>query len=161
MGGNTALTGGYVTNDEQPRASANNSTTQSISNSTWTAVTFDTEDYDVGSMHSTSVNTSKFTVPTGGGGIYLLTAQVTFAANATGVRQIRFLKGSGATDIGGTSARSSVTATDIETLSSSLVVSLAAGDIVEVYAYQTSGGSLNIGSATAFAKNRMTVTKLW
>lgn len=43
------------------------------------AITFDSERFDLGAMHSTVSNTSRITVPTGGGGIYLIGAHVRYA----------------------------------------------------------------------------------
>ena len=56
------------------RCSAWNSATQSVPASTFTVLTFDSEDYDVGGLHSTVTNTSRLTVPSGGDGLYLITA---------------------------------------------------------------------------------------
>jgi hypothetical protein len=36
------------------------------------AITFDSESFDVGGMHSTVTSTERLTVPTGGGGLYML-----------------------------------------------------------------------------------------
>jgi hypothetical protein len=36
----------------------------------WVALTFNTEWYDYGAMHSTSTNTGRITIPTGGDGLY-------------------------------------------------------------------------------------------
>jgi hypothetical protein len=41
------------------------STTQIISGSTYTAITFNTEEFDSDAYHSTSSNTSRITIPTG------------------------------------------------------------------------------------------------
>lgn len=71
-------------------AKAHHSTTQSIANSTWTNVLFDTEGangWDSGTIHSVASNTQNFTVPATG--MYLCCCQVYWAANATGFRAIR------------------------------------------------------------------------
>ena len=52
----------------------------------WVAVTFDTERFDTDTIHSTSTNTSRLTINTGGK--YLIGGAVTFTANATGQRQL-------------------------------------------------------------------------
>lgn len=60
------------------------SSSQSITHSTWTWVTFDTELYDYRSMHSTTANTSYFTVPRDG--IYHVEAQIQGQASLTNWR---------------------------------------------------------------------------
>ena len=49
---------------------------QAIPATTYTVITFDTEDYDTDGFHSTSSNTSRITIPTGKGGYYLVTANL-------------------------------------------------------------------------------------
>lgn len=62
-----------------PRVYATKLTTQSFSSSTLTAVTFpDTELYDTDSLHSTSTNPSRFTVPAGMGGVWTVGYNVMF-----------------------------------------------------------------------------------
>jgi len=76
---------------DPPRCRLTNSANISITTSgTAQALTFDTETYDVNGMHSTSVNTSRITVPSDGAGTYHITASVRFANNATGFREIQF-----------------------------------------------------------------------
>ncbi|WP_373071319.1 hypothetical protein [Gemmatimonas sp.] len=53
---------------------------QSVSATTATAVLFNTETFDVGGLHSTSVNTSRITIPAGGDGLWLFAHTVTFTA---------------------------------------------------------------------------------
>lgn len=69
-----------------------------IATSTLAAVNFGsgTEVYDTDAFHDTTTNNPRITIPTGMGGKYRLTAQVPFAANATGQRIVGFTKnGSG------------------------------------------------------------------
>lgn len=142
---------GSTLRNGQARCQVSNSGTQAIPDDALTAVTFDTEDFDVGSMHSTASNTSRLTVPAGAGGVYLLTAHLRYDANATGVRGIRFLKN-------GTDA---LTTTCFHlgfsdsgsgpVLQLTVFASLAAGDYVEVQAYQNSTGSLNLDVNPRFA----------
>lgn len=143
------------------RCAAFHSTTQNIDDSTWTAIAFDSETFDVGALHSTVSNTSRFTVPSGGDGGYLLMAQASFAAASGGYRAVRFLKGLGATDIGGGVTESSPGTAAEAMVTTSLLVELVAGDVVEAYAFQSSGGSLAIGNAAAYLKNRMQVIQLY
>lgn len=63
-----------------PNCRVYNSTTFNVAGSTDTNVTFDSERYDDGGMHSTSTNTDRITVPSGGDGIYLVFGTVIFGA---------------------------------------------------------------------------------
>lgn len=112
------------------------------------AVTFDTETHDTGGMHSTSSNTSRITIPTGGSGMYLLGGGVEFAANATGYRQVA-LRINGTTVIAGSRA-TSASGTVATLLMTNCIYPLNAGDYVELTAFQNSGGNLNINSAAEF-----------
>ena len=75
-----------VTAGDALGCSAYNDGTQSIPDITDTAVTFNSEDWDNAGMHSTSVNTSRFTVPVGFAGRWSFDYGASFVANATGVR---------------------------------------------------------------------------
>ncbi len=116
---------------------------QSIADSTATAVTYAAENFDTNSFHDNVTNNSRFTVPSGQGGYYLCIAQNAYAnVAATGSREVVFRK-NGSTYMTQTSipganiARANcVYAVD--------VLNLVATDYVEVLAYQTSGGSLNL-----------------
>lgn len=138
------------------RVQVMHNTTQSITSSTWTALLFNSEDHDTGGMHSTSSNTSRLTVPSGGAaGAFLLHAAAAFAANATGVRGIRFRKNGGALSgefhVQGFSVSSVGPLIQMSTL-----VVLAAADYVEVEVFQDSGGALNVA-----ANPRFFAVKIW
>ena len=60
-----------------------NSLAISISNNTITLLTFDTEDYDTNSMHSTATNPGRLTCKTAGK--FHIGAQCLFGTNGTGV----------------------------------------------------------------------------
>lgn len=117
-------------------------TTQSISNATATAVTFDAETFDVDGYHSTVSNTSRMTVPSGKAGYFLLTSNLRYANNSTGGRSIDFYKNG--TRIAGT-YQPTVSGSSVA-YSASTVINGTVGDYFEVYAYQESGGALNINS---------------
>ena len=109
---------------------------QSIGNASDTKVTFDSETFDTASAFASD----KFTVPAGEGGKYFIYCNVAFAADSGGNR-INYLYKDGASmfrisSFGG-SAGSNTFA------SSGLIVSLSAAEYLEIYTYQSSGGSLN------------------
>lgn len=132
------------------------STTQSVAHDTLTAVTFDSEDYDTG-LHS-AVNPTRITIPAGGAGVYHVKANIVFASNATGYRQIQFRK-NGA-DVGTLVTMAPVNGAATAIMHSATLV-LAAADYVEVFVYQNSTVALNIGNATTRSvQNQMTMTKI-
>lgn len=133
-----------------PTCRVYNSANISITNNTLTALTFDTEEFDVGAgMHSTSVNTGRLTVPTGCGGKYVIGADIEFAANATGSRLIR-LRVNGATNIAQVQYPSS-SGTYASALAISSVYALSAADYVEVVVLQDSGGALNVTTQASYS----------
>jgi hypothetical protein len=120
------------------------STTQSIANATYTAVTFNTEDYDTDAIHDNVTNNTRFTIPSGKGGKWLTSGVVTFASNASGFRFVRLYKNgtafivpAGVPPVNG----------DTTQLAFSYIHTFTAGDYMEVFVYQNSGGNLNIAGA--------------
>ena len=77
------------TSSAQPRAKTfRNVANQVIPNNVLTALNLNAEQYDIGILHDNVVNPERMTIPSGGGGSYSFTAQVTFEADSTGIRQI-------------------------------------------------------------------------
>lgn len=128
-------------------AYANNSAAQSVNNNTNTVLSWNSEFYDTESMHSTSSNTSRITVPVSG--IYLAMGQVAFAANATGQRLARIIS-DGAVTWGASSvpanSGSYVTYVQVQAL-----LNLSASSYIELQVYQDSGGALNANSDSVLA----------
>ena len=122
----------------QPQVRVFNSAVQSIPNTTLTAHTFNSERWDTDSIHSTVSNTSRLTAVTSG--LYDINGTIEFASNAIGHRQI-------AIKLNNITFISSHTTNALSTLSTNLAIStiyqLAAGDYVELFVAQTSGGPLN------------------
>jgi hypothetical protein len=122
------------------------SAVQSISNNTFTAITFNLEDFDTNTYHDNSTNNSRITIPTGKGGYYALSGVVSFAANGTGARGITLNKNGAeinylifqAPNVSGQPLMVPI----------SYVISAAANDYLELFAYQASGGSLDIKTET-------------
>lgn len=124
---------------DPPACSIKETTPQSVATASDTVLTSDEENFDNDAMHSTVSNTSRVTIQTGGR--YLLAGTVSFAANATGNRVVRFL-------VNGTTQHAMATLPGFA--GADLYVSftkplvLAASDYVEVQVQQTSGGNLNV-----------------
>jgi hypothetical protein len=102
-------------------------------------LTFDSERYDTDTIHSTVSNTSRLTATTAGK--YDIKGSISYTAAASGVRLARILL-NGATVIAN-ETRASASAADATAMTVATVYDLAAGDYVELQAYQNSGGSLN------------------
>lgn len=114
------------------------STSQSIANTTFTAISLDAERFDNASLHSTSVNTSRvtFTEP----GLYLLSGYIEWTANATGLRHLGIaLSATTWLACQEHSAGSTISCG----LSLSTVYKFAAAEWISLMVYQSSGGALN------------------
>jgi hypothetical protein len=131
-----------------PTCGVFNNANFSVANNTLTAITFNSERWDIGACHSTSSNTSRLTVPSGGGGIYMIGGNVQYASSATGVRSTS-IRLNGTTTIAAMSDNSLTATTLAHTICT--MRRLAAADYVELTVFQTSGGNLNVEFATAYS----------
>lgn len=138
------------------RCKLQSSAVQGISNSSVSIISFDSEFYDVGALHSPTFNISRITVPGDGNtGAWHLVAEIEFAANATGRREVYITKNGNiiaaarsiAFSAGGFGPRIQVTAIDSDP---------AVGDFYDVRVFQDSGGALNVSAGSTFA-----ATHLW
>lgn len=123
-----------------------NSADLAVANTTVTTLTFNSERYDDADYHSTSSNTSRLTIPQPGR--YRVGGNIRWASNATGFRVVYlFLNASTYIAI---ESRAAVSGgpTDINI---NTEWEFAAGDYVELQGYQSSGGSLNVTSASAYS----------
>ncbi len=124
-------------------ARVTHNTAQSLANATFTSVQLNTSERDTDGFYDPAVPT-RLTVPSGLGGEYLLSAQVEFAANATGRRELGIRVNGTTTVVSDIRAGLSV----ITRLMVHTQVRLNAGSYLEVRAFQDSGGALNINSNT-------------
>jgi hypothetical protein len=126
-------------------------TLQSTANATYTAVDLVGADvYDTDSFHDPSSNPSRITIPTGLGGYYKLWGVVAFKDNATNERQFFLYKnGSQVGSLGGMGTASFWNAGGGNDASAyfTTILNLAAGDYIQLYGRQYSGGTLNISYA--------------
>lgn len=102
--GTPAITGGTVNSStlgtptvNTMRVKLRTGTNIAITTGVTTALPWDTEDYDTDALHGTT-NTSRITIPTGGGGIYLLAANVNWSLNTNSYRLMGIRK-NGGTDV--------------------------------------------------------------
>lgn len=121
------------------------SANQTISNSVQTAVTFDVEQFDTNSFHSTSTNTSRITIPSGYAGKYLFVMKACWAASSTGNRLINYLYKNNSEF-----TRVETPSTGYEPgLSLVVIADAAVNDYFEFFVLQTSGGNLNLGGSAS------------
>lgn len=119
-----------------------------VPNNAFTVVSLDAEDYDNAgagqpAMHSTSTDPTRIVIQETGR--YLVQAAGGFASNATGVRGIQVRLNAAGSAAGGVPLFTShvVPPTGVSTFISDLrAVGLTAGDYVELFLFQSSGGSL-------------------
>lgn len=127
-------------------AQVTNTSAQSISNGTYTAINFQSEVFDTDGFHDNSTNNTRLTIPAGKGGKYLITGQANFASNSSGFRAIAIMKNGGASQIA--YANANPISGSSFTFEFSCVVSAVATDYYEMNVYQSSGGSLNVNSGS-------------
>jgi hypothetical protein len=123
-----------------------NSTTQAITNNSETVLTFDTEDFDTDGFHSTSSNTSRFTVPAGLSGKYEVIARAYFPFTASNFKYLGIWKNGNTTAIYRVAGP---TATSPDTVALSTVLDLVAGDYIEITWTHDNGSTQNTGHASA------------
>lgn len=126
------------------------SSTQSVNNISWTAITFDSETRDDGGFHSTSSNTDRMTAPATGW--YQISANIEFVASSTGSRMVRFYL-NGTTEIARAALASIATYSTFVPLTATYY--LTASDYVTCDVFQDSGGSLNVGTSSFYQIHRV------
>lgn len=133
-----------------PVAMLRQTSAQTLSTGTSTAIQFNAEDVDddvdgVGG-HDNVTNNTRYTARYPG--IYLVSGGVTFAANATGFRLLWFRVNG--IDINGSLVElNAVTGGAVAGMATRTIEQyLASGDYVELIAHQTSGGNLNTSVGT-------------
>lgn len=124
---------------QNSEATVTRTAAQSIPDATATAIAWDAEDFDTDAIHDNVTNNTRLTVPMAGK--YLITANVSFAFNATGTRLLRLRK-NGASQLAANSLPSH--ASIGVGVGFAYIASLAASDFVEIQAFQNSGGALNV-----------------
>jgi hypothetical protein len=119
-------------------------TNYSLSNGVGTIVPFDGETIDSNGFHDNTTNNSRLTVPSGKAGKYWVVAGSAYAQNASGIRATA-LRVNGTTYV--QSAASALVSSSSTSVYAQTLLDLAVGDYVEMDAYQSSGGSLNLLAA--------------
>jgi len=118
-------------------------TGQAITNATLTTLTWDLESIDTDGFHDNSTNNSRFTIPTGKTGKYRVYCRIGNGVSTAGFRQLRLFKNNSYLTY---LCNNFVAGYDGMSISGEYILSLNAGDYVEVKTYQNSGGSLTVGT---------------
>jgi len=110
----------------------------SLSTGAWTAVPFDQEVTDTDNMHDTVTNSSRVTIRTPG--VYQIVGRAIPVVNATGIRGLAlYVNGAAIAENEEQPTSAAGHGMDV-----THTVALNAGDYVELFAYQSSGGALNL-----------------
>lgn len=122
------------------------SAVQSVNSATSTAVTFDGEEFDDSGFHDNSSNTSRITIPTGLGGLYLFggSAEIGFLSDQFHVILRLRKNGSTVLDGRGRLNNSSGTTAGFLAPTFSRVVRLAAGDYIELMVEHNHGSARDV-----------------
>lgn len=156
--GGTFTFGGPVTVDTQPRCRIFHSSTQTSSNAEEDVLTFNSEDYDVGGLHSTSVSPTRITVASTG--VWLFGAVCHFAA-LTGAAYLRFRK-NGATAMGSAAGFTGAGSIEQRLHHTTIEQMSTVGDYVEVLVSHTDGFAAQTGNASSRVdQNEFFAVKLW
>lgn len=125
-----------------PAARARPTSNPTIANNSAVALGLGTGVFDIGNLHDPVTNNTRLTAPIDG--IYTISGQAAFGANATGIRAAQITR-NGTNDIlvdaQVSAANSASLATDLPLTT---IVELNAGDFVELRAFQNSGGDLGL-----------------
>lgn len=136
------MTGGRI-----PGVRARLTAVQSVANATIVVKSWNSEDYDTDVSHDNATNNSRLTVPAGLGGLWTVGCSQYFASASSGVAaswfEINAGGSNGLTRYGYMQVANKNT--DGVMLQHNDIVALAAGDYVENYVFQNSGGALDVG----------------
>jgi hypothetical protein len=130
-----------------PSCRVYNSVSQSIPDSAFTTLNFDTESYDNDTMHDNVTNNERITFSTAG--TYKVSANIAFAANATGNRIIKIIRNDG--EIKLYENKATVTTGDSTVFNVSFVATFSAGQYVYIQAYQSSTGALGVNRSADYS----------
>lgn len=128
-------------------AAMRTSGTQNVANTTYTAVTLPSEDFDTDGFHDTTTNTSRLTIPTGKDGKYNFELAVGWGAQITTSFYLTIRKNGTAVALGLDSGTLLALYTKVDYASASVTLSAVAGDYFEFFVYQSSGGAKDIIAA--------------
>jgi len=123
---------------------------QDITDSTWTALTFDAETFDDETMHDNSTNPSRITIKSAGR--YLITGSLLYNQTNSAGNRVAAIYVNGVVYSYGF-AKNAGNGANVDYVGVSDVIVAAANDYVELYTYQTSGATRTVTT------RRFSVTK--
>lgn len=146
-GNNNRLDAGFMPDISCLSYNAGN---QSVNNNSSTVLTMDAESFDTAGIHSTSSNTSRHTIPTGQGGLWMFVGR-SYCANtvATGFSDLQIWKNGAATTLAESTQINSVAVGAI--LQVVWCGQATAGDYFELVAFQNTGSARNFNGWTSAA----------
>jgi len=126
---------------------------QTIHTSSFTALTFDTNAFDLGGVHNTLVNPTRFTIPAGFSGKYCSGVSI-FITSPNSVAQyiLRPLVNGATASRGGLGVIFSPGAGQNMGLNASTLINLSAGDYIEWQIDQTSGVDQTVLNTTDYLR---------
>lgn len=130
-----------------PRFRGYQVTAQTCTTNVWTSLNIDTEAYDSDNGHSTSTNTSRYTVQVAG--TYLVTASVGWTSATGGNRAVRIAVNGSA--IPGSFVKTVPAVSGSTGLVTVAQVACVVGDYIEAQGNQNSGADLTTSNATDVA----------
>jgi hypothetical protein len=125
------------------------SANQSIAAGADVVVALNSERFDTHGFHDTATNNSRLTVPAGKAGIYLIQANVEWAASTTGGRTLRIRRNGSQTiaDVYDGAADGS----GAKRQHVGCLYQLAAGDYVEMIVHHSHSGALNVVASSQYS----------
>lgn len=130
-----------VASGSAPAVRVYHTSAQALANGTATALAFNSERFDTGSMHDTAANTTRLTAPSAGK--YLIIGHVRFATSGDTTNRSLWVRLNGTTAIGEVEAPAGGGTQPLK-MNVTTLYQLNAGDYVELVALQNTGGALNI-----------------
>lgn len=139
------------------RCAAYHNTTQGSIGGSVTALNLNSEDVDSSTMHDTSTDNNRITIPVGGAGTYVVTGSTFASSGGNGTAWLHLRKNG--TTIRRASFTTGGTNWEDQTLRITAILDLADGDYLDL-AGEASGSTFTMGSATASDATRLSVVRI-
>ncbi|CAB4168566.1 Bacteriophage lambda, Stf, side tail fibre-repeat-2 [uncultured Caudovirales phage] len=127
---------------------------QTIANNTWTAITYNSENWDTDSFHSTASNTSRFTIPAGKSGKYAFNINAVWSVGSvtTGVGSTAIYKNGTLYQYGSTAKFQGY----YPFFTTQWIIDLVATDYIELFVQQDSGAQMGFSGGNSIANTTLT-----
>ena len=141
-----AATGTVMVSGNMPAFSAYGTAFQSVASSTFVKIAFNTKDFDTNNYYDNSTN---YRFQPLIAGYYQINATISAGTAVTGAVQIAIYKNNSIYCYGANIPNSNLGPNAVV---SNVVYCNGSTDYIEIYGYQTSGGSINLGSGSSTYK---------